>query len=388
MRFSKYIEIKSLILLPLIFLFIIQCTVEDNPKYVNLSAVFNQEFSIGDSDQEVILATPSIVKTNSQGIIYIADGQTRSIKVYGTNGDFRYEIGRSGQGPGEFLGTPFFDIDSNDLIHTLDSRNARATVFSREGEVMKTLIPDKDEMIWPRSFSVLPGGDYLIFRKLPEYVEIDEEEPSIESNIFHTFNSDFSSRLKSFGLLDSLVNTENEFVSLYNINVGLGNFWVSSEQDILYVPEIYTGKIFRFDRSNLDSWSLEKTIESNIKPEEAVRFMSGENAPEQAIVFTVLTGGGPYAGVLNSQSLGIFELNNGRLIHFSSQRFDNELQTVVELFESNGKLIGIGKVEGLSFTSDQKYSPIKYIWKDHLDRFYFIIEDGNVLVKVGEIKFD
>lgn len=126
-------------------------------------------------------------------------------------------------------------------------------------------------------------------------------------------------------------------------------------------------------------------MESYIEAEEPVELMSGENAPEQAIVFTVFTGGGPYAGVLNSQSLGIFELADGKILHLSSQRIEEKWQTTAELFKQDGNLIGIGEIETLSFNTGQKNSPIKHVWKDQADRFYFIIEDGNAIVKVGEI---
>lgn len=84
--------------------------------------------------------------------------------------------------------------------------------------------------------------------------------------------------------------------------------------------------------------------------------------------------------------MGLFTLSDDRILHLSGQRVNNLWQTTAELFEEDGSFIGSGNIESLSSSRNSQKSPIKYVWKDSSDKFYFIMEDGNTVVKVGEVE--
>lgn len=54
---------------------------------------------------ENIFGSIAGIATGNDGRIYVADGQATRVRVYDRNGEFLFDIGRAGQGPGEFLGT-------------------------------------------------------------------------------------------------------------------------------------------------------------------------------------------------------------------------------------------------------------------------------------------
>lgn len=56
--------------------------------------------------------------------------------IYGADGTHEKEVGRSGEGPGEFGGPPLLDSDRGEAVVTLDPWLGRATWFSLDGDVM------------------------------------------------------------------------------------------------------------------------------------------------------------------------------------------------------------------------------------------------------------
>lgn len=273
-------DFKSIFMGVFALLFLIQCTSEEkNNESKEITVSFVEEFTIGTNDEEVILGSPIIVKTNSDGEIFISDAQKKSIMRLSSNGEYISEIGREGKGPGEFTFAPSFDIDSENQIHTLDQSNDRATIFSVDGEVLSTISPNKDEMVWSSDFKKLDNGEYLTVRKLREIPTSETADIPKEANVFQLISSDLTKRISSFGILDSLMDASNEFVTLNNTNSSPGNYWVSDSGDILFVPELYAGKIYRFQQSSEGEFTLSQTLESNSITEQPVEFYKGENPP-------------------------------------------------------------------------------------------------------------
>lgn len=89
---------------------------------------------------------------------------------------------------------------------------------------------------------------------------------------------------------------------------------------------------------------------------------------------------------LKSVSLGIFEMKDGRLIHLSSQLQDGQRKTIVEVFNEEGKLEGVGLLEKFTFAGTEQKALITNIWKDKDDRFYIIDKQDVPVVRVGRIE--
>jgi DNA-binding beta-propeller fold protein YncE len=67
---------------------------------------------------------PHGIDFDSQGNVYVVDTQNNRIQVFTPDGQYIKSIGKPGSAPGEFLLIHDIDIDDNDIIHVLDSRDA------------------------------------------------------------------------------------------------------------------------------------------------------------------------------------------------------------------------------------------------------------------------
>lgn len=71
---------------------------------------------------------------------FVADGMDSNIKVFSESGEFIKQIGRRGQGPGEFGPVNFLAIDKiNNLLYCNDAGNGRISVFTTSGEYQKSI---------------------------------------------------------------------------------------------------------------------------------------------------------------------------------------------------------------------------------------------------------
>lgn len=102
------------------------------------------------------------------GAIYVSDSQLGAVRMYDSNGVFVRDIGRQGQGPGEFASAPGLAVLPDGRLVTRDSRNSRVSFFSATGEYrdgfpvvagVRTLIVDQQGDIWVEAAE---GGTRLV----------------------------------------------------------------------------------------------------------------------------------------------------------------------------------------------------------------------------------
>lgn len=79
------------------------------------------------------------IDVDRDGFIYVFETLSPAIRVFTETGEFVRSIGRSGQGPGEFIGPRFSFGVHGDTVWVIDELIARRiTLFSRTGEVLST----------------------------------------------------------------------------------------------------------------------------------------------------------------------------------------------------------------------------------------------------------
>lgn len=102
----------------------------------------------------------SAVKLDSRGRIHVADAHNRRITVFGADGSFVGQIGRRGNGPGEFQSPRGLGIGPADTVFVWDAEHARISVFSPD------LVYHREFRVPPHwlinSMEILPGGKILI----------------------------------------------------------------------------------------------------------------------------------------------------------------------------------------------------------------------------------
>ena len=86
----------------------------------------------GDVDLRYAFTRPRDVAVDARGQIYVVDPQAAAVKVFDAAGEYLRELGRQGQGPGEFQ-DPRSVASFGDLVIVGASRNARWSHFDLDG---------------------------------------------------------------------------------------------------------------------------------------------------------------------------------------------------------------------------------------------------------------
>lgn len=357
---------------------------------VKLSLSFDESFVIGENtgvDARYFLASPYHIRTDNQQEIYIAEGLQKTIMVFGADGKYLRSIGRSGNGPGEFPSGPRFILNNEDEIVALDPESQIVTWFSKQGKILSEYAPSHSGMVWSEKFFQTAEGDYIMLKK-PR--DIGDDDPQNYRNyVFHHYSKTFENHINSFGEFEQLVpKADSKFVNMISNRLNGGNFVKTEGNRFLYAPGIYDGKIYGFEKT-MGEWNLANTFNGHINWDEAIVLNTDENG-SMSITTYGEEGQQQSGGKINSYSIGLVKMNDGKILHFSGQRMQTQdsLKTMVEVFNPQGNLIGTGSFDEIEIESNllafESYNPA--IWMDKKNRFYFIDNKNVPMIRVGKIK--
>ncbi len=101
--------------------------------------VLTKILSIGKTDgkDEEMLYRINDIKVDSEGIIYISERSTKSVKKFNAKGEFIMKFGREGDGPGEFRDPIKVFISRNKDVCVLDQKGVISR-FSNNGEFINS----------------------------------------------------------------------------------------------------------------------------------------------------------------------------------------------------------------------------------------------------------
>ncbi|MEW6653313.1 MAG: 6-bladed beta-propeller, partial [Bacteroidota bacterium] len=88
--------------------------------------------------KDSLLFSPSGIKTDKRGNIFILDYVGRFVKKFSINGKLIKQYGRSGRGPGEFLNPFRIYLDIKDSLYVYDNQNLKLTAFLEKIYEFKT----------------------------------------------------------------------------------------------------------------------------------------------------------------------------------------------------------------------------------------------------------
>jgi hypothetical protein len=90
--------------------------------------------------EEEILFFPYDIRVGPQGNIYVFDAEDYTIKVYDDKSNWIRNIGRRGQGPGEYMNMTDFDISLDGRIFICDIRQRRISILNSDGTFNSSFI--------------------------------------------------------------------------------------------------------------------------------------------------------------------------------------------------------------------------------------------------------
>lgn len=134
----------------------------EEPQY---DISLTEQARFGDTD-EIFISTISGIAVNDDGTLFLADQSEATVHAYGPDGEYRFSIGRKGEGPGEFNAVYQPRIHNGELF-VLDINQQRVSVFNpNDGTFLRThpLGGASDDLSgFPVQAEPLSDGRFLVF---------------------------------------------------------------------------------------------------------------------------------------------------------------------------------------------------------------------------------
>jgi hypothetical protein len=89
-----------------------------------------------DEDDQMIFKIPTDLKVNSAGNFYVMDSGQTFIKAYNDNGQFLHQVGRRGEGPGEYIRLQGVFLDLADNVHVTEFGRKYEAVYDKQGKYL------------------------------------------------------------------------------------------------------------------------------------------------------------------------------------------------------------------------------------------------------------
>lgn len=130
----------------------------------------HQDIVIGeiDGDDALVFGAISGLEVDNEGRVYVLDRQANELRIFAPDGSHLQTTGRSGEGPGEFTNANGLVWMTPDSLLVVDQRGSRYSVFTRDGEYVRSVRRHLDFFGW-----VFSGGYHA--RRIYETSTFSEE---------------------------------------------------------------------------------------------------------------------------------------------------------------------------------------------------------------------
>ena len=344
-----------------------------------LSFTLHEHLIIGDDEEapsEYLFYYPEIVRTDSQGHIYVKDARSAAVRVFDANGRYVTTVGKRGEGPGELREVYSMHVDGDDRLIVADRMSRRLTIFTDMGKSFATKsLAEDGRWIAPKPILSLDNSFVLKYVTL---FDNPEGGPSIKDDrVLHTYDADFN-RLETFAQLDDIYDLDDPFLKSWSTSPSAMKMAAYGTDTIVLAPTVYGGYIYRYTRSN-DKWVMEK-LKGGPVPTRAFIPVSRKDIEEnQDIRRGAITSSDPtgtYSARILSRSDGVAILSTGEILHFPVRTpLKQDFEPRAELFNQNGDLVGYGQ---LQFDNPELngntrvMNSIRIKWIDSADRLYLV----------------
>ena len=348
-----------------------------------LSFTLHEQLVIGDDEEapsEYLFYFPQIVRTDSQGNIYVKDALSADVRVFDANGRYVTTVGKRGEGPGELREVFGMHVDGDGRVIVTDRMSRRLTIFTDMGKSFATKsLAEDGRTIQPNPILSLDNSFVL------KYVTLfanPEGGPSIrDDRVLHTYDTDFN-RLETFAQLDDIYDMDDPFLNAYSDSPSGMNVATNGTDTIVLSPYVYDGYIYRFARSN-DMWVMEK-LKGGPVPKRSFMPVSKKDIdtnPDVKRGAVMLSGPtGTYRARIFSRGGGVAILSTGEILHFPRRTpLKQDFEPRAELFNQNGDLVGYGQLlfDNPELNGNARVmESIRIQWIDTADRLYLARKNG------------
>lgn len=228
MKVLRYLVSMAIFLSSTSLLLILLSCNENTEPASEIISLESEMIIDGNTDLEHFF-TPVDLVVDNQGKIFILDFQRMTILVFNSQGEFMYEFGGQGGGPGEFSGLYMnFDLDDNGFVYTIDDANVirifdnngcyRSSISTNAGQVFDIAALDSSRIY----INCFPFGPALLnSSSVPAVKLIDGNGEVIrEIGILETDSEDLGTRKMVFSCaVDTDEDNAVYYTSLSNYQV-------------------------------------------------------------------------------------------------------------------------------------------------------------------------
>ncbi len=309
------------------------------------------------------------ILTDKDNNIFVTEKPDMTIKKYNKNGKYIRTFGRKGKGPGEFLDFTTIVINSDNTIIIFDQLNARITYYSVDGKLLDTKTYSYSVMSWPRVVREYDKKYIILYNDLTN------------KKLLHLFNQTLDKKINSLPLSSNLF--EDEDISTACAEAS--NFIILKNNDVLFVPNYYSGEIKLCKYKKKDLWNYEYIIKGYVKKHDAYTILkrgSKISKDMYAAPSVFMSGGKVIEYIVHNKSHELFQLKNGDIVHFTTLEDGRNKVFGYELFDYSYNFKSYNVIKNVPIRKDgftATYISIR--WKDKDDNFYFVENDRYPIIK-------
>ena len=190
---------------------------------------------------EGTLGEPRAVVTGSNGLIYVGDAGSMSVKVYDEQAGFVRQFGGRGRGKGRILSIQAMATDGDEIV-VADAYRRAFTWWSLDGAFKREVVLSH-ELGWPKQFARLQDRRWLLLYLTP---------PLFRGPVLHVRSEDLRTAEQGLAALDDLFDVE-DVGSLFVHGSRPGRFALLADGAIAYAPGAYDGRVYFLRKGEMHS---------------------------------------------------------------------------------------------------------------------------------------
>ncbi|MEX0779020.1 MAG: 6-bladed beta-propeller [Balneolales bacterium] len=356
----------------LMFFLLLSCSTDEPPNTAieALPVEINERSSIisGELEDDLFFSSLYLTVTDQLGHIYTLDGRQNIIFKFDEEGNFIHTIGGEGRGPGEFQSVYSMIVTGSNKLLVYDYMSHQATIFDSDGSDYEIIKMNYSNAL----FNIRSKSTNELI--LPHYQD---------GHIIHIYNLDQQEMTASLISTDDVLQSNEEY-EIDMLKVGRGSALALSDDQIVYAPDYYNGKIHSYHKSD-QGWVAGKNIPGYRNINKAFTIHETSEPYEDGVnIISIHPKGTGYLNYeFHSWSLGLFPLNDGGFAHLSLiDVTDNtdEQHLVLEIF-NNQELLKHAIID--EFATPYEQRPV---WIDPSG--YIYIADNRNEPKLSKFEVD